>query len=102
MKKILVTGSVGQIGSELAMSLREQYGNDNVIVGVNRTQPEGELKESGPFETVNCVDIKQVDDIVKKYKVDTIIHLAAILSAVAEAKPNLAWDVNITGLYNVL
>ena len=102
MKRILITGSVGQIGSELAMSLREQYGNDNVIVGVNRTQPEGELKESGPFETVNCVDIKQVDDIVKKYKVDTIIHLAAILSAVAEAKPNLAWDVNITGLYNVL
>jgi nucleoside-diphosphate-sugar epimerase len=102
MKKILVTGSVGQIGSELAMSLREQYGNDNVIVGVNRTQPEGELKESGPFETVNCVDIKQVEAVVKKYKVDTIIHLAAILSAVAEAKPNLAWDVNINGLYNVL
>ena len=102
MKRILITGSVGQIGSELAMALREHYGNDNVIVGVNRTQPEGELKESGPFETVNCVDIKQVDDVVKKYKVDTIIHLAAILSAVAEAKPNLAWDVNINGLYNVL
>lgn len=102
MKRILITGSVGQIGSELAMSLREQYGSDNVIVGVNRTQPEGELKESGPFETVNCVDIKQVEAVVKKYKVDTMIHLAAILSAVAEAKPNLAWDVNINGLYNVL
>ena len=102
MKRILVTGSVGQIGSELTMTLREQYGNDNVIAGVNRTQPEGELKESGPWETVNCTDLKQVDEVVKKYKVDTIIHLAAILSAVAEAKPNLAWDVNINGLYNVL
>ena len=102
MKRILVTGSVGQIGSELTMKLREIYGNENVVAGVNRTQPEGELKESGPHETVNCADIKQVDEVVKKYKVDTIIHLAAILSAVAEAKPNLAWDVNINGLYNVL
>lgn len=102
MKRILVTGSVGQIGSELTMTLREIYGNDNVIAGVNRTQPEGELKESGPFELVNCIDIKHVDEVVKKYKIDTIIHLAAILSAVAEAKPNLAWDVNINGLYNVL
>jgi nucleoside-diphosphate-sugar epimerase len=102
MKRILVTGSVGQIGSELTMALREIYGNDNVIAGVNRTQPTGELKESGPFETVDCTDIKQVDAVVKKYKPDTIIHLAAILSAVAEAKPNLAWDVNINGLYNAL
>ncbi len=102
MKRILVTGSVGQIGSELTLKLREIYGNDNVVAGVNRTQPEGELKESGPFEIVNCTDIKQVEDAVKKYKIDSIIHLAAILSAVAEAKPNLAWDVNINGLYNVL
>ncbi|MBU1702040.1 MAG: L-threonine 3-dehydrogenase [Candidatus Eisenbacteria bacterium] len=102
MKRILVTGSVGQIGSELTMTLREIYGTDNVIAGVNRTQPEGDLKESGPFETVNCAEFKQVDEVVRKYKVDTIIHLAAILSAVAEAKPNLAWSVNINGLYNVL
>ncbi|MBN1164598.1 MAG: L-threonine 3-dehydrogenase [Candidatus Krumholzibacteriota bacterium] len=102
MKRILVTGSVGQIGSELTPKLREIFGNANVIAGVNRTQPTGELKESGPFETVNCTDIKQVESVVKKYKVDTIIHLAAILSAVAEAKPNLAWEVNINGLYNVL
>ncbi|MBD3337324.1 MAG: NAD-dependent epimerase/dehydratase family protein [Candidatus Eisenbacteria bacterium] len=102
MKRILVTGSVGQIGSELTMTLREIYGADNVIAGVNRTQPEGELKESGPFETVNCADAKQVDEVVRKYDVDTIMHLAAILSAVAEAKPNLAWNVNINGLYNVL
>lgn len=102
MQKILVTGGVGQIGSELVMELRRIYGADNVICGVNRTKPEGELKESGPCETVDCTNAQQVADIVKKYKVDTIYHLAAILSAVAEAKPNLAWNVNINALYNVL
>lgn len=102
MKKILVTGAAGQIGSELTMALRERYGNDNVVAGINRTQPNPEVRDSGPLETVNCIDIKAVENVVKKYKTDTIIHLAAILSAVAEAKPALAWDVNINGLYNVL
>ncbi len=102
MQKILVTGGVGQIGSELVMELRRVYGADNVICGVNRTHPEGILKESGPFEIVDCTNVKQVADVVKKYKIDSIYHLAAILSAVAEAKPNLAWNVNINALYNVL
>ncbi len=102
MQKILVTGGVGQIGSELVMELRRVYGADNVICGVNRTHPEGILKESGPFEIVDCTNVHQVADVVKKYKVDSIYHLAAILSAVAEAKPNLAWNVNINALYNVL
>jgi len=102
MKKILVTGSVGQIGSELTMLLREIYGNSNVVAGGNKTKPSGKLLESGPFEIVDCRDADQVAEVVKKYKIDTIYHLAAILSAVAEAKPNLAWNVNINGLYNVL
>jgi nucleoside-diphosphate-sugar epimerase len=102
MKKILVTGSVGQIGSELTMLLRDLYGNNNVVAGGNRTKPTGKLLESGPFEVVNCTDAERVAEVVKKYDIDTIYHLAAILSAVAEAKPNLAWDVNINGLYNVL
>jgi len=102
MKKILVTGGVGQIGSELVMELRRVYGAENVVCGVNRTKPEGVLKESGPCETVDCTNAQQVADIVKKYNIDTIYHLAAILSAVAEAKPNLAWNVNINALYNVL
>ncbi|MDP8209681.1 MAG: L-threonine 3-dehydrogenase [Candidatus Stygibacter australis] len=102
MKKILVTGGVGQIGSELVMELRRVYGVENVVCGVNRTQPEGKLKESGPWEIVNCTNAQQVADVVKKYDIDTIYHLAAILSAVAEAKPNLAWNVNINALYNVL
>ena len=102
MKKILVTGAVGQIGSELTMVLRKIYGNDNVVAGGNRTKPSGKLLESGPFEICNCTDMKAVTEVVKKHKIDTIYHLAAILSAVAEAKPNLAWDVNINGLYNIL
>ena len=102
MKRILVTGSVGQIGSELTPKLREVYGNSHVVAGVNRTQPTGELRESGPFETVDCTDIQQLDEVVRKYEIDTIMHLAAVLSAVAETKPHAAWAVNISGLYNVL
>ena len=102
MKKILVTGAVGQIGSELTMELRRRYGNDNVIAAGHKTKPGENLLNSGPFEFIDCADITTVADVVKKYKIDTIYHLAAILSAVAEAKPQLAWNVNINGLYNVL
>ncbi len=102
MKKILVTGAVGQIGSELTMELRNRYGNDNVVAGGRKTKPSEKLRDSGPFEIVDCTDINMVSNVVEKYSIDTIFHLAAILSAVAEAKPNLAWDVNINGLYNVL
>jgi len=102
MRKILVTGSVGQIGSELTMELRKRYGNDNVVAGGRKTKPSEKLLNSGPFEVVDCTDMDALRSVVKKYDVDTIYHLAAILSAVAEAKPQLAWDVNINGLYNVL
>ena len=102
MKKILVTGAVGQIGSELTMSLRKKYGNDNVVAGGRKTKPSDKLFDSGPFETVDCTDAKALANVVKKYDIDTIYHLAAILSAVAEANPVLAWNVNINGLYNVL
>ena len=102
MKKILVTGAVGQIGSELTMSLRAKYGNDNVVAGGRKTKPSETLLNSGPFEVVDCTDAKILSNVVKKYEIDTIYHLAAILSAVAEANPVLAWNVNINGLYNVL
>lgn len=102
MKKILVTGAAGQIGSELTLALRQRYGAANVVAGGRKTRPGKKLLDSGPFETVDCLDAAAVANVVKRYRVDTIYHLAAILSAVAEAKPSLAWEVNINGLYNVL
>ncbi|MCK4402557.1 MAG: L-threonine 3-dehydrogenase [Dehalococcoidia bacterium] len=101
-KKILITGACGQIGSELTLALRERYGNDNVIATGHKTKLGEELLNLGPFQFIDCTDINTIEGVVKKYKVDTIYHLAALLSAVAEAKPQLAWNVNINGLYNVL
>ena len=102
MKKILVTGAVGQIGSELTMVLREKYGNDNVIATGHTSKPSEKLLNSGPFQFINCLDITTVEEVVKKNNVNTIYHLAALLSVVAEERPQLAWDVNMNGLYNVL
>ena len=102
MERILVTGSVGQIGSELTLALRERYGNENVVAGGRKTQPSEELRNSGPFEIVDCTDIKAVNRVVVKYRIDAIYHLAALLSAVAENNPQLAWQVNVNALVNVL
>jgi nucleoside-diphosphate-sugar epimerase len=102
MERILVTGSVGQIGSELTLALRERYGNNNVVAGGRKTQPSQELRDSGPFEIVDCTDVEAINRVVKKYRIDTIYHLAALLSAVAENNPQLAWQVNVNALINVL
>ncbi len=102
MRKILVTGAAGQIGSELTIALRQRYGNENVIATGHKTKPDDALIESGPFHFIDCTEISTVAEVVKKYKVDTIYHLAALLSAVAEEKPQRAWNVNMIGLYNVL
>ena len=102
MKNILVIGSVGQIGSELTMALRQRYGNDNVVAGYRKTQPSQELAESGPLEVVDATDVERMVEIVKKYKIDTIYNLAALLSGVAEKRPQAAWNVGVNGVYNVL
>ena len=102
MKRILVTGATGQIGSELTMVLRKRYGNDNVVAAGHRRKPSEELLNSGPFETIDATKRDTIEEVVKRYNIDTIYHLAAILSAVAEAKPLLAWNVNMGGLLNVL
>lgn len=102
MKKILVTGAVGQIGSELTMYLREKYGNENVVAIGHRTKPSEKLLNSGAFEFIKIEDINEVKNVIKKYNIGTIYHLAAILSAIGEKNPQLAWDVNINGLYNIL
>ena len=102
MKKILVTGSLGQIGSELVTHLRDIYGNTNVIATDIRKIDGNPVVEAGPFETLDVLDPQKMADIVKKYDCDSIIHLAALLSAVAEAKPALAWNINMGGLFNAL
>ncbi len=102
MKKILVTGALGQIGSELTIELRRLYGADNVIATDLRQIPGSEAMESGPFEILDVTDARIIADTVTKYGINTIYNLAALLSATAEAKPQLAWQINMTGLYNIL
>lgn len=102
MQKILVTGALGQIGSELTMALRQKYGNANVIASDIRSRVDDVVIESGPFEIADCTERNKMGEVVNRYKVDTIFHLAAILSAVAEEKPQFAWNVNMIGLYNTL
>jgi nucleoside-diphosphate-sugar epimerase len=102
IKKILVTGAVGQIGSELTMALREKYGAENVVATGRKTEPSKELKESGPFHFIDVNSIESVEEMITKYDIDTIVHMAAILSAVGEKNPTLAWDVNMNGTLNIL
>ena len=102
MKKVLVTGCLGQIGSELVERLRKDLGVDNVVATDIR-KPEGNpTVEGGTFEILDVMDRGAMKSLAEKYEVDTLIHLAALLSAVAEAKPQLGWDLNMGGLVNAL
>lgn len=103
MKNILVIGSTGQIGSELTMELRHRYGNEHVIAGyITGAEPKGELLESGPSAMADVTNGEMIAEVVKKYNVDAIYNLAALLSVVAESKPRLAWKIGIDGLWNIL
>ena len=97
--RILVTGALGQIGSELVPALRERYGEDQVIASDIRMPPRG---TEGPFEFLDCTNVRQITEVVRRNQVGTIYHLAALLSAVAEGKPQIAWEVNMGSLYHVL
>jgi nucleoside-diphosphate-sugar epimerase len=100
--RILVTGAVGQIGSELTIALRDRYGPQNVIAAGHHTPPSPELRDSGPFVYLDVTQIESLEQVVGQFHIGTIYHMAAILSAVGEARPQLCWDVNINGLYHVL
>lgn len=101
MKHIIVTGATGQIGSELVLALREKYGNEHVIA-VGHSKPQSGALADGPFVTADVTDKNAVDILVAEHKPDTIFHLVGILSAVGEKNPELAWDVNMNGLKNIL
>ncbi len=102
MKKILITGAMGQIGTELTLAMRKVYGDQNVIASDIRPDVCDDSLRNGPYEIVDIVNPQQVADVVKKYGINQIVNLAAILSAVGEAKPVLAWEVNMGGLFNIL
>jgi nucleoside-diphosphate-sugar epimerase len=99
MKRILVTGALGQIGSELVPALRERYGVDHVVASDIKMP---RLGDDGPFERVDCTNLRQIQGVLVRWEIDTVFHLASLLSAVAEEKPQVAWDVNMGGLYRVL
>jgi nucleoside-diphosphate-sugar epimerase len=101
MKRILVTGAAGQVGTELVPALRERYGADAVLASDIRRPDEGALLD-GSFEVLDCMDAAAVGAVVQRFRPDTIYHLAALLSASAERSPQLAYNVNMSTLFNVL
>jgi len=102
MKNVLVTGATGQVGVELTQALRDKYGAEHVIAaGYNGRSPET-WGQSQPYYRLDIRDAALLNKIIEQHQCDTIFHLAALLSAVAETKPLEAWDINVNGLLNVL
>jgi nucleoside-diphosphate-sugar epimerase len=102
MKRILVIGATGQLGSELVPVLRERYGAVNVVAAGHRKHPLDTLRTGGPYASLDVRDHTALETVVRKHSIDTIYNLAALLSATAEENPQLAWDVNMNGLVSVL
>ncbi len=101
--KILVTGSLGQVGSELVPALRRLYGPDQVVASdVRMMSREQLLRTEGPFEFLDCTNARQIQEMVRRYDIGTIFHLVALLSATGESRPQVAWDINMGSLYGVL
>jgi nucleoside-diphosphate-sugar epimerase len=102
MRRILVTGALGQIGAELVPALHERYGAERVVASDVRMMPASTAATAGTYEQVDCTQLHQIQEVVRHYDIGTIYHLAALLSAVAEEKPQVAWNLNMGGLYDVL
>jgi nucleoside-diphosphate-sugar epimerase len=101
MNRIVVTGAAGQVGTELVPALREAYG-EAAVLATDVRRPEAGALLSGPFEVLDCLDAAAVADAVRRHRADCVYHLAALLSASAERKPQLAYEVNMGTLMNVL
>jgi nucleoside-diphosphate-sugar epimerase len=99
---ILVTGAVGQVGTDLVPVLRERHGAENVVATGHRTMPSQSFRASGPFEVLDATDATLLRSVFERHDVGTVYHLAALLSASSEAEPHRAWRVNLEGLKLVL
>jgi threonine 3-dehydrogenase len=99
MQKILITGASGQIGTDLVSELRNKYGRENVIASDIKAN---NSHDQGPYEIIDVLDKNLLKNIIEKYEIDTVFHLASLLSATGEKNPSLCWNVNMTGLHNIL
>ena len=102
MTRILVIGAGGQIGSELTPALRDRYGAENVIASDIKADICEKVVNEGPFELLDCMDEHRLIEVVIKHNIKRVYHLVALLSAVGEHKPLLAWNINVGSLLNVL
>ena len=102
IKNILVTGAAGQIGTELTVALRRRYGAENVVAADKRDRPSGDFRVPGPYQIIDVTDVAGVEAVVRQHDIDTVFHLAAILSATGEQDPQTCWHVNMNGTINVL
>src|SRR5947207_108267 len=100
-RRILITGALGQIGSELVPALRERYGAERIVASDLRIVPL-QLAGGAAYEHLDCTEPQQIFEVIRRHAIGTIYHLAALLSAVAEERPHAAWSINMGGLYNVL
>lgn len=99
--RILIIGACGQIGTELTMALSKRFGKDKIVASDIREGNEMMMK-SAHFELLDATDLEAVEDIVFRYKVDTVYLMAAMLSAIAERFPAKAWDLNMNSLFHIL
>ena len=100
-RRILITGALGQIGSELVSALRERHGAERIVASDLRIVPLQRAGEAA-YEHLDSTELQQILEVIRRHAIGTIYHLAALLSAVAEERPHAAWSINMGGLYNVL